>query len=649
MLHPSKMKKCLHITLGFLLTILLCSMQNNADNKHTRAQRLLFLANSNGLFNDSSAVYLKQLVELAKKEELPYYQIQSHYMLGKHFLLRLETAPAKKHFTMAARLAGDSKEYELYGFAMDRLGITYIREELPDSALVCFQKAIDTYKTHQLDHRIWNSFHGISMVFQFKGDYTQARKYGDEALQSIQGLDEQIAETILLNYLMSLSSEFKQLDDYTRYLNRYLEKLDPADLGKEQMHLAAYFSTDSDPRIRVREISAAVKQLSGRAPTLSLLSGYYRLGGAHAELNQYADAIAAWTQGLALDRSVGGVGFSLAFTEALSDAYAARSDFKQALIFLKENRSIADSLSNLANTRKIDELQLKYETAEKEQTILAQQFEIERNTRQRNILLLVAALVLGLGSMIIYVLRTRLKAQKIIAEKEIQNLKQSNRLLTLNAMLRGQEEERKRIAFDLHDGLGGLLSTVKLLFQKLLEQHGLQSENGDVKYASQMLDEACSEVRRIAHNMMPHALLKMGIHAAIADMVNHLSRSTGIDIIYQNLSVIERLEESHEIMLYRVVQELVQNAIKHARPSSIIVQLSRHNGSLSLVVEDDGVGFNPETATNGLGLQSLTSRVEFLNGTIEIISAPGTGTTVSIDVPVNDKMTTQDLHQITSP
>jgi signal transduction histidine kinase len=129
-------------------------------------------------------------------------------------------------------------------------------------------------------------------------------------------------------------------------------------------------------------------------------------------------------------------------------------------------------------------------------------------------------------------------------------------------------------------------------------------------------------------------------------MVNVLSGSTGIDISYQNLTDIERLDENREVMLYRIVQELVQNAIRHASPSVIMIQLSQHNGTLSLVIEDDGSGFSSENVSGGLGLQSIESRVQFLNGSSEIISTPNTGTSVTVEVPVRDNTFSQGMAEV---
>lgn len=614
----------------------LCSAQGDTE----RAERLLYLSQKDGPFSDSAAHYLKKLDTFADQQGLLGYRLEANYNLGKHYLLRLNTPEAKYYFRQSAVLAAEQDNYEMQGFALDRLGLTHLREEMTDSALMCFQQSIDIYKQHGFDHRIWASLQGMSRVFQNRNDYERAKAYGDQALASIEGLDEEVARTVLLDHMMTLARAFNNFEDQTYYHDKYLETLEPHELGKDGTHYVAYFTVGDDPRERIIEINKALEKLLETPPTLSLLSGYFRLGDAYLELEDYASAIDAWKEGLRIDASVGGKGYALIFTNSLADAYAAYGQFQEAFAMSRRSQQISDSIQTAENARVIEELQVQYETAQKEQTILAQQVELQQNARQRSVLMFVGGLVLALGLMIIYVLRTRLKTQKIIAEQEIENLKQSNRLDMLNAILKGQEEERKRIAYDLHDGLGGLLSTVKHQFQKIYEQHGLERLNGEATKANKMLDEACSEVRRIAHNMMPHALLKMGLHEAIDDMVGAMSKSSDVEIDYENLMDTRQLNEEQKVMLYRIIQELVNNAIKHAQPNSILVQLSSHNDSLTLMVEDDGIGFDKESVEQGLGLQSLDSRVQFLNGTWEIDSTPNTGTTVAIEVPLKPTQVT---------
>jgi two-component system, NarL family, sensor kinase len=603
------------------------------------AQDLMEGAARFGPFADSNRIYLSLLDTFSIEAGLTYYRIQSNYMLGKHYLLKLQTTPAKLHFRIAAAIAKREKEFELQGFALDRLGVAYINEKSPDSALLCFQQSSDIYRANDLMHRLWVPYQGISDVYQFKGDYEKAKKYGELGLSSIENFDEPIARVILLNHLLTLSREFDQLEDYAHYLNLYLEDFDPAKLGSEDMHLVAYYNTIDDPKKLIHEIESAIKQLSRFEPTLSLLSSYYHLGKARARTGQTEKAIEAWKKGLKIDKTVEGIGYSLAYTQNLAEAYKSLGNYQQALVYFEENAAFSNQLLQSESTKKIDELQLKYETVQKENTIQAQKYDLANQKRQRNLILAVASAFIALAFMFIYGLRSRIKGQRLITDQkselqqqEIRDLQQQNEVLALHAMIRGQEEERKRIAQDLHDGLGGLLSTVKLNFQGLTDH-----DSPEVTKTGVLIDDACSEVRRISHNMMPHALMRMGLTAAIQDLVAQLQGGDEMNFSFQNLSYKGTLEEDQEIMVYRIVQELLTNAVKHSRASTVIVQISQHNGTFSLVVEDDGMGFEEGDADfkEGLGLKSVNSRVHLLNGKSNIDSKKDEGVTITIEIPVN--------------
>jgi signal transduction histidine kinase len=603
-----------------------------------------------GLFNDESLEPLLELKLLAEGKGLDDVQMQVYYMLGKFHLLRLQNEEAQKYFSATAKKANELNDFEQQGFALDRLGITMIRMEKPDTALICFQKSIKLYQEHNLEHRLWNPLHGISSVYQLKGDYQKAKEYGEQGLRSIEGLDEKIAESILLNHMISLTSEFQALDDYIFYLDSYLATLQPGEVGKGDMHLAAYYSTNGNPTERISQIQLAIEKLSKRAPTLSLLSGYHRLGQTHHELEDYHNAIHAWESGLALDQKVQGGGFRLVFSQELARTYQQIGDYRQAYHYLDMHRGVSDSLSNLENMRKIDRLQIQFETVQKENTIQKQQYAINQQARQQRMFLIFAGVFVFFGLVIISILRSRLRLQRMMTYQqkklhntELERLKQESRLAALNAMYEGQEEERKRVASDLHDGLGALLTTIKLQLQHVFERNEDLNKSIDVVKTHEMLDSACDEVRRISHNMMPHALFKMGLDAAIQDLVNTIHRSHEMEISFQNLVPLIKLKKGSEISIYRIIQELLQNVIKHAQARQVIVQISQHNGTFSLVVEDDGTGFHvSDRHQEGVGLESVQSRVRFMNGKTTLHSEPGIGTTISIDIPIEEVVEAKD-------
>jgi len=223
-----------------------------------------------------------------------------------------------------------------------------------------------------------------------------------------------------------------------------------------------------------------------------------------------------------------------------------------------------------------------------------------------------------------------MQAQKI---KELENEKQ---LLASQGVLKGQEEERSRLAKDLHDGLGGLLAGVKHSIINMKENLFARSANVPVFERSlNMIDTAIKELRRVAQNMMPEALAKFGLAEALKDYCAS-SCTASCKVVFQSFGNDKQVDSSIGIIIYRIIQELVNNALKHSTATQVMVQLVKGDGWITLGVEDNGKGFdvNELKQATGCGWSNITSRVDYLNGNIDIKSQYGTGTSVNIEIKI---------------
>lgn len=303
-----------------------------------------------------------------------------------------------------------------------------------------------------------------------------------------------------------------------------------------------------------------------------------------------------------------------------------------------------DTLSSNALVHATQELETQYETEKKEQQIVALEREKELHQlrlRQKNSLIGGFAGLSGLlflaGFLIIRNLRhrRRLTEQEVLLQQQqITQLKQEQQLNVADAVLRGQEDERSRLARDLHDGLGGMLSGVK---QSLSGMKGNQiltevaaSALGQVIHD---LDRSIGELRHIARNMMPEALVRFGLKDALHDYCDHLQLTSSLQVHYQAFGLEKRLPQQTEVILFRIAQELLNNIVKHAGASQVLVQLMETEGQLGLTVEDNGRGFDLEQLKKapGVGWLNIRSRVEYLNGTLDVRTAPGKGTSVHVE------------------
>jgi two-component system, NarL family, sensor kinase len=335
-------------------------------------------------------------------------------------------------------------------------------------------------------------------------------------------------------------------------------------------------------------------------------------------------------------------------SKLLSGIYMQQKNNDKALHYLSIAYKLNDSLNTQKNLTQLNFLEASYQNEKKEKEIV--QLKIANTEKQlavvkRNRILLITGLSAITLLLVAALLYRNSKKDQIIAEKEkklqeeqIKFLERQQQVTSLQSMINGQETERTRIAKDLHDGLGGIFSTVKMHYSTLQQDTPLIKENLLYKKTLDLINNASDELRRVAHNMMPEVLMKVGLVEALQDFCNNISSGKLLTITFQSFGMEERLSSSTEIILYRIVQELVNNIIKHAYASAAIIQINRQGSRLSLTIEDNGRGFDTRDAEEKrtMGMITVKSRVDYLNGKLTIDSRKDIGTTVMIDLLLNE-------------
>jgi signal transduction histidine kinase len=222
-----------------------------------------------------------------------------------------------------------------------------------------------------------------------------------------------------------------------------------------------------------------------------------------------------------------------------------------------------------------------------------------------------------------------------LQQQRITELETQQQLTATEAVLKGEEQERSRLAKDLHDGLGGMLSGIKYSFNSMKGNLIMTPDNAQAfERSMDMLDSSIKEMRRVAHNMMPEALVKFGLDAALKDFCSDINQSGALQVSYQSIGMEhEMTDQTKAIGIYRIIQELINNTMKHAAAKNAIVQLSRSADSIALTVEDDGKGFDTSilNTAKGIGWANIIHRVEFLKGKLDVNSQPGKGTSVLVE------------------
>ncbi|SMC36909.1 sensor histidine kinase [Moheibacter sediminis] len=231
------------------------------------------------------------------------------------------------------------------------------------------------------------------------------------------------------------------------------------------------------------------------------------------------------------------------------------------------------------------------------------------------------------------------KFKMINDEKNFQQNKAINaehaiELTKLRSVIEGEENERKRIAEDLHDGIIGDLSAIKLHVAILDEKGTMRPEKKNLQKIIDMIDQACTQVRRISHDLMPASIEDFGLIESVNQYCKKLNLAHITQIDFQTFGVYNPLSKNHESTLYRIIQELLNNIIKHAYAEQTLVQINFHEDEISISVEDDGKGFESESIHEGIGLKNVRSRVKLLQGELDVKSSEK-GTFVHILIDLN--------------
>jgi len=320
----------------------------------------------------------------------------------------------------------------------------------------------------------------------------------------------------------------------------------------------------------------------------------------------------------------------------LADISYASQDFRAAHQFEEKEDALRDSI-NADNLLELStEFETKYETEKKEIKILLQQNQLKQKS---TFIYFLSAGVIAMLIISLLIYRNYRNRQKL-QQAKIEELETEKQLTATEAVLKGEEQERTRLAKDLHDGLGGMLSGIKFSLSNMKENLIMTPGNAQAfERSMDMLDSSIKEMRRVAHSMMPEVLMKYGLDTAVKEYCNEIGRSGVLRINYQSVGMTGvNPEQITAVTVYRIVQELVNNSIKHAAAKNVLVQLhfSPKEKQLAITVEDDGKGFDTTLLkqSTGIGWSNIQNRVEFLKGKLDVNSSIGKGTSVLIEINV---------------
>ncbi len=333
---------------------------------------------------------------------------------------------------------------------------------------------------------------------------------------------------------------------------------------------------------------------------------------------------------------------TLSSLENLADLEHKIGNPEQAYQYMLEYSNLKDSIDQKTIVQRLHTLEAEFQSAQKETEIAELQHDNERKDwklRQNTTWLLGSVAAILILFVLAFLLYRNSKNQKRINQQEkdlhqyeLSQLEHKHQIEMLSSLMKGAESERQRLGRDLHDGLGGLLSGIKLKLNTIFQNSNYGSSELESELKSD-LDHAITEMRLVSQSLLPDLLEKYGLSEALNQYCSRLS-GQDLKIEFQSVNVKNHSDKEKELMFYRIAQELINNAIKHSEAEEILVQLQQRENELFLTVEDDGTGFDEKTESQGSGLTNLRHRINYLKGNLEISSVKGSGTSVYVICPM---------------
>lgn len=513
---------------------------------------------------------------------------------------------AQESYLQALKLLQSVDNHSGIARSYNNLGSVYFQSGDLDEALNCYNSALATQEIIGDSLGIGRSLNNIGGLFLMRGEY-------NEALEKF-------------NLALAVKKNIKDFQSIGRtYLNvgstYYHQSYDP-ELSTDQSD--SLFNLAIDNFTRSLQISDSIGNLQAAANT------YNNLGSIFLARNNFEDAATNLNKGLEIATKIGSKNDIMASYTTLAIADTMLGNWRSAYYNSQKYLLYHDSIVNDANVKRILETQLNYEFDQKQAKIVSEQrIKDAAHTEQLKMQKLRGwgiTVTVGLLLIIIalFINRLRLKQKQNYQHRILdQQEKQAK------AIIEVQELERKRVAEDLHDGLGHLLSTAKIWIQ----QNVIEKDDGS-SHAIKLMDQASNELRNVAYNLMPQVLEKEGLIPAIKELVEKLEKLERIETTL-HLYQVENIyfSQETEFNLYRIIQEALHNIIKHSEASNIQIQLIGHDDQIVVMVEDNGVGFDSSKHKEGRGINNMKTRTEWLKGTFSLDSFSKRGTTITIEIP----------------
>lgn len=624
----------------------------NAPNDSVKARTLLDIGEAiEATSTEKSFGYYQQALALGTAIKNDHLILSALNDIGVCYIELNKMDSAITIFGQAVTVARQMNDTLRVARITANIGNVYLHKKDRVRAIEYYLQSARLWETVADQNRLPALYSNINSLLNDQKEYNKALEYGNKAVALALKIGEDYSS---VNALLNLSNTYGSLEKFeTQYelLQQALplakKENDIEQIATVYNNLGDYFYEKKQYHLSLDNYLESYKYSQQMGNQYHICTASSMLAVLYHKLNENDKALQYILQAEKLAGEVGARADLKEIYQTRAEIEQQKGNYKSASEYFSKTLVLSDSLFKAETSEKVAEVEAKYEDEKKQKEITQlqkdseiQSLSLKQKTTLNYFLFGSVAALLIVGFLVYRNLSNRqqlAKQQDELQQQRIRELEKDRQLVAVDSLLKGQEDERSRLAKDLHDGLGGLLSGVKFSLSNMKDNLIITPDNMAVFERSlDMIDTSIRELRRVAHNMMPEMLVKFGLDEALKEYCNSLNATKLIAVKYQSFGMDARLDSSKEIIVYRIVQELLNNILKHAAASETLVQLVKEESRLSIVVEDNGKGFDPALLENnkGAGWTSIRSRVDYLQGHLDINSETGKGTSVTIDINV---------------
>ncbi|WP_230470624.1 tetratricopeptide repeat-containing sensor histidine kinase [Flavobacterium cheongpyeongense] len=597
------------------------------------------------------------------------------------------------------KITNDSLKNRFLSLGYNLMGLNYKKKGLFDLSKKWHLKGLITCQKYKETDLYYTHLHGLAGIYEALGDKTNAIKSYKECLEYKNDEEISLGSYINLGNIYSNSKEYEKGNYYYNLGKQLSEKTN-------NQQAKAVIALSIGANYQLQQKTAEALKMYGEVVSIAdknelnqiALIARGNIGDTYIDLKNYKHAKLIFSEALQKATDFGYLDNQVYFYDELKKIAVLQEDYKNAFDYLTKSTKIKDSINKIQKTSEINELEIKYKTAQREKEIRFLQFDNttkklklerqqeaienmnlqeeisqkitentilffqnssqkklseisllkkdqqlkslqikqEKETKLMTIFGFLIVLIPIIGLLLQYY--KRLKTQRLlniqqaeISTQNINNLLKDQELKLIKASISGQDKERERISQELHDSIGGNLAAIKLQLN-----HLIISSSPKIKNLTALLDETYQQVRNLSHTLIPKKFTHHKFCEVLESYFNNIGEASNIktDFTVYPKKEIDALNEEIQIEIFKIIQELLTNTIKHAKASKMDLQLNLIENVLNILFEDNGIGFNPENYKPGIGFINLENRIVKLNGSFVVDSKLKRGTIANIEIPV---------------